>query len=552
MTTPWQEIMYRQSAVSQEALLDFLTNACSYPHRPQRACLVQTHASYIIIAPPFVYKVKKPVNFGFLDFSTLEKRRYFCEREIKLNRRLCPDVYLDVIPISLKEGRLAFGAGDEVVEYAVKMRELSDRDFLHRRMERGEVGPEDLNRVAATLKAFYDAQTPTEEIEEWGQVERLKISTDENFRQTEACVGRTISRPAFEAIRFYTDEFYVHNAALFASRIQEKWIRDCHGDLHLEHIHLSPTAIHIYDCIEFNDRLRYVDVANDVAFLAMDLDFNHRPDLSRHFVAQMTKMLNDSQMPRLMDFYKCYRAYVRGKVESIHSSEPEEIEFVREKSRERARRYFRLALQYAVVGSEPMALVVMGRIGSGKSTLASGLADELGWEVFSSDRTRKELAGVPLHERSDADARASLYSKQMTEKTYETLFQNAVHCVKQGRSLILDATFSRRLYRDRLRERFERLGIPYDFVEAQASDEVVKERLAGRDRKPDEVSDARLEDFEALSRSYEPPTELSAHQLLAVGTGSPTESTVINVLKGLVSLRMARSVRDSCRTECRT
>jgi uncharacterized protein len=356
--------------VSQEELLAFLLEPHSYPRRPKRVGLKQTHSSYVFLAAPFAYKIKKPVNFGFLDFSTLEKRRYFSEREITLNRRLCPTVHLGVVPISLHQGRLAFGPFDEIVEYAVKMRKLEDRYFMLRLLKKGQVGTQELDRLISTLKTFYEAQNPTEEVTAWGRIEKLKISTDENFRQTEDFIGFTISRPAFETIRFYTDNFYLRNAELFESRIREQRIRDCHGDLHLEHIHISPATVSIYDCIEFNDRFRYIDVANDVAFLAMDLDFHGQTDLSRQFTGRIIEALNDQGMVRLMDFYKCYRAYVRGKVESFHQGAPGLHERERKDSRVRAERYFRLALQYAVSGSEPMALIVMGRVAAGKSSLA--------------------------------------------------------------------------------------------------------------------------------------------------------------------------------------
>ena len=364
MTT--QERLQFRSGMSYEQLLTFLQDPASYPHRPKSVRVIQTHASFVALAFPYVYKVKKAVNFGFLDFgfvqgrrgkgvspvkegqdapataqildmslldfSTLEKRQFFCEREVKLNRRLCPQVYLGVVPISLKRGHLTFNEGDEVVEYAVKMRELSEGDMLHRRLERGDCRLEDMERVALALKDFYESQSPTVEVESWGRIERLRVGTDENFRQMEAFVGRGLSRSALETIRAFTDEFYARNAALFESRVREGWIRDCHGDLHAEHVHVSPQSLHVYGCVEFNDRLRYVDVASDVAFLAMDLDFHEHPDLSQHFVACTAKALGDADMVRLMDFYKCYRACVRGKAESL----------------ERAQQYFRLALQYAV------------------------------------------------------------------------------------------------------------------------------------------------------------------------------------------------------------
>jgi hypothetical protein len=524
--------------VGQERLLAFLLNPNSYPHHPRRVRLVQTHSSFVFLAPPFVYKVKKPVNFGFLNFLTLEKRRYFCNREVELNRRLCPKMYLGVVPISAKDGQFTFGEGDEVVEYAVKMRKLSERYFLDKLVERGAVTPEDLDRIGATLKRFYEAQHPTEEIEAWGQVERLRISTDENFRQTEAFIGQTLSQPVFETIRFYTDEFYTRHPDLFASRIQDKWIRDCHGDLHLEHIHLTPRALHIYDCIEFNDRLRYVDVANDVAFLAMDLDYEGRPDFARHFVARMAEALGDRRMLQLIDFYKCYRAYVRGKVESLHSVTHAAPEAERQVSAERAQRYFRLALQYPVAGSKPLVLAVMGRIASGKSTLAQALADELGWEIFSSDRVRKEMAGFPLYERTSEAARSRLYSSAMTQKTYEKLLSAAIAQAQEGRSVILDATFAQRAHREQLKTTFEPQNVAFRFIEVQADDDLVKQRLTNREAKPDEISDARLEDCEMLTRLYEPPTELAGSQSFTVRTTSPLEETLTFALKALVKTQL--------------
>jgi len=523
-------------AAAQERLLPFLLNRFSYPHRPRQVRLVQTHASFVIIAPPFVYKVKKPVNFGFLNFSTLEKRRYFCEREVVLNRRLCTGVYLGVVPISTRDGRLIFGEGDAVVEYAVKMRRLPDGRFLDQLLERSAVKLADVNRIVATLKKFYEAQHPTAEIESWGRVSRLRISTDENFRQAREFIGRTISRAAFEAIRTYTNLFYRRHASLFASRVRERRVRDCHGDLHLEHIHLTPRALHIYDCIEFNDRFRFVDVANDVAFLAMDLDFNGRPDLARHFARRMAAALRDDGMPRLMDFYKCYRAFVRGKVESLHSIAPAAPDAERDASAERARRYFRLALRYAVAGSDPLALPVMGRIASGKSTLARALGDELGWEVFSSDRVRKEMAGFPLFERSGAAARRRLYSAAMTRKTYARLFAAAEIELRAGRGVILDATFARREHRASFAKRLGRRGA-WRFVEAQASNAAVKQRLRAREARAGEVSDARLEDFGMLAGLYQPPAELPAARCVKVRASGSIGRTVTDTLRKLAQIQ---------------
>jgi uncharacterized protein len=385
--------MKKSFSVSHEEIIAFLCDPRSYPHHPKRIRFVQTHASYVFLGSPYVFKVKKKVNFGFLDFSSLNKRRYYSEREVILNRRLCPDIYLGVIPISLSKGKLKLGKGEKVVEYAVKMRKLQHRYFMLRLLRHNLVTMKDLDRIVSRLKDFYEAEAPTKKITNWGRIENLKISTSENFDQTRAFVGVTIPKEAFEAITFYTSLFYARKGKLFSARVRERRIRDCHGDLHLEHIHLAPKTLSIFDCIEFNDRFRCIDVASDVAFLAMDFDHHDRPDLSRQITSRLADSLRDTGMLDLMDFYKCYRAYVRGKVESFQQARAEVPEPERKNSRMQAERYFRLALRYALFGSEPTVLIVMGRAASGKSTIANALALQLGLEVISSDRTRKELAG---------------------------------------------------------------------------------------------------------------------------------------------------------------
>ena len=400
-------------------------------------------------------------------------------------------------------------------------------------MQHDQVTTKDLDRIVSKLKDFYEAERPTQKITKWGRIKTLKISTDENFDQTRAFIGITISRAAFSAIVLYTAVFYTRNAQLFQSRLRGHRIRDCHGDLHLEHVHLAPKALSIYDCIEFNDRFRYIDVANDVAFLAMDFDHHNRPDLSREIVAGMADALGDSQMLRLVDFYKCYRAYVRGKVESFHQARAEVPESEKKKTRMQARRYFRLALRYALCGSKPTVLIVMGRIASGKSTLAQALGRELGCEVISSDRVRKQRARVPLYERDEKSARR-LYCEAMTKETYKTLFECAASQLDRNAIVILDATFGRRHHRDELSRLLDSKSAAYRFIEAQAPAEILKRRLEQREGATHEISDARLDNFETLTRSYEPPSEVGTDHCFQVATNRPATVTIEETLKELV------------------
>ena len=533
-----------EALLQREPLLAFLGSPSSYPHRPLSVRLIQTHISWVFIAPPFVYKVKKPVNLGFLDFSTLEKRHHFCQRELELNRRLCPETYLGVISIYKSGTSFSFDAEEgKIAEYSVKMRELPHGWFLSELLAKGAVGEAEINRVIARLHLFYESEHPTSEIEKWGRPEKLKISTDENFVQVEPFLEKTISPLAFDAIRFFTNNFYAANKSLFAERIKQRRIRDCHGDLHLDHVHLTSEAVTIFDCIEFNDRFRFIDIANDLAFLAMDFDFERQHKLGDLFLRNAAREFGDSGLLKLADFYKCYRAFVRGKVESIAAMSEDPTD--REEHTKRAARYFRLALRYATSGSEPLLLVVMGRIGTGKTTVARQLASELDWPVFSSDQIRKTLSGMPLTTRTAPELRAKVYSEQMTKKTYQDLLKNGLAAVPSHGGVVLDATFSSRAYRDLLRDVCAKVPVPFQVIELEASYQEIANRLKPRNATAGEISDARLEDLDRLSAAYEPPSEL-APKLIKISTDRDVADTSRAVL-----LRLAEKQSATVNGECR-
>jgi uncharacterized protein len=519
------------SSEGYERLVAFLESPSSYPHKPTSVRSIQTHISWVFIAPPFVYKVKKPVNLGFLDFSTLEKRHHFCQRELELNRRLCPETYLGVIPIYKSGTSFSFAAGGEIAEYSLKMRELADGWFLRELVAKGLAGETEINRVIACLQRFYESETPTPEIEHWGKAEKLKISTDENFAQVEQFTGKTISLLALETIRHFTNNFYAANQRLFRERIQQHRIRDCHGDLHLDHVHITPEATTIFDCIEFNDRFRFIDIANDLAFLAMDFDFEGKHELGNLFLRNAARAFRDPAMLTLANFYKCYRAFVRGKVEGIQAISPEPAPS--DEHAQRAARYFRLALRYATTGSEPVLLVVMGRIGTGKTTVARQLAREFDWPLFSSDQIRKALSGVPLRVRTAPELRATVYSEQMTKETYQNLLKNGLAAVASHGGVVLDATFSSRTYRDLLRDGCARAHVPLQVIELEADYQEIANRLRARNVTAGEISDARLEDLDRLSVAYEPPSEL-APNLIRISTGGAVSDAI-----GTVLLRLA-------------
>ncbi|OGQ96562.1 MAG: hypothetical protein A2521_15420 [Deltaproteobacteria bacterium RIFOXYD12_FULL_57_12] len=322
----------------------------AYPHAAAGVKLVQTHISYVLLAGDFVYKFKKPVDFGFLNFTTLEKRRYFCEQELQLNRRLCPGLYLGLVQIAVADAgyllQSAEEAAGEVVEYGVRMARMPEERMMANIMKAGQLTGAMVDAICDTLVPFYEQAESGPEIRQFGTAAAVSINVLENFTQSQQFVGAgVLAPPQFVAIERYARDF-LHNEALFQSRIDQGRIRDCHGDLYSANICLAE-QIYIYDCIEFNQRFRYCDVASDVAFLLMDLDFHGLEALGQRFLHRFLEATQDHGLPAMLNFYKCYRAYVRGKIGLFTAHAPEVDEQTRQQALDLARRYFVLAEQYA-------------------------------------------------------------------------------------------------------------------------------------------------------------------------------------------------------------
>ncbi|MCJ7515034.1 MAG: hypothetical protein MUO89_03560 [Dehalococcoidia bacterium] len=329
----------------QPALVQALLKPETYAHHPQKVELVQTQMSFLFLTGDYAYKVKKPVDLGYLDYTTLEKRRFFCRQEVELNRRLCPDAYLEVVPLVSRQGQIHLGGEGEVIEYAVKMKQLPAERMMDKLLPQNLVTVDMVVRVAEKLAAFHHKAKSSPEISSYGKLEAIKINTDENFTQTEKYIDISISSRTYSQIKTYSDNFLKSNKPLFHKRVEEGRIRDCHGDLHAAHVCISD-GICIYDCIEFNDRFRYGDVASEVAFLAMDLDRFQRADLSQAFVDAYVRLSGDKELMQLLNFYKCYRAYVRGKVSSFMLDDPYISETEKAGMLSAARMYFELAASY--------------------------------------------------------------------------------------------------------------------------------------------------------------------------------------------------------------
>jgi aminoglycoside phosphotransferase family enzyme len=330
------------TASLQKALL----NPEIYPDHPKEVGFFETHISLLFFTGNYVYKVKKSVDFGFLDFTSLEKRKHFCEQEVTLNRRLSPKIYLGVVKFTQDGKRILLDGGGEVIEYAVKMKQIPEDLLMDRLLKENKVTKDMIEAISKKLSRFYLTAETNDYIRNFAKPERFKQDTDENFEQTRKYIDVTIPQTIYSEVHERTDQFYRTGEDLFYQRIASNWIRDCHGDLRLEHIFWGE-EIAIFDCIEFNERLRYTDVAADIGFLAMDLDYHGREDLSQHLIQTYISNSGDYDLPKVLDFYKCYRAYVRGKVESFRLDDPNIPEVEKGKALNRAQKYFELAHRYA-------------------------------------------------------------------------------------------------------------------------------------------------------------------------------------------------------------
>ena len=321
----------------------------AYPHPVDTVQLVQTHISFVLLAGDFVYKFKKPVDFGFLDFSTLTKRKHCCEQELLLNRRLCPEIYLGLVEINEKDGGLTLDGKGDIVEYGVKMQRMPEEQMMVQVIERGELTADHIDSLVEVMVPFYEQAERSEEIDGFGTAEAVAVNVLENFEQTEGFIGgEALSQQQFDEISSYA-RAVLAKKDMFQTRISQGRIRDCHGDLYSANICLAD-KVYIYDCIEFNRRFRYCDVASDVAFLAMDLDFHGLDELSALFIDRFCEKAGDDDLRGMLNFYTCYRAYVRGKIGLFTAGDPAVDPEVKEKNLAAAAKYFSLAQRYAQKG----------------------------------------------------------------------------------------------------------------------------------------------------------------------------------------------------------
>ncbi len=471
-----------------------------YPHPVKEPIqLVQTHISYVLLTGDYAYKVKKPINFGFLDFSTLAQRQHFCAEELRLNQRGAAELYLDVLPITAAGEQFQLNGAGEAVEYTVKMQQFPQSSLFTELFDRGELTEDLLVQLAHVLARFHAQAATSDYIRSFGSIAKIRAAIDENYEQTEQYIGGPQTQQQFDETRQYTDRLFAEQQSLFASRVAHNWIRECHGDVHLRNIALWHHKILLFDCIEFNEPFRFVDVMFDIAYIIMDLDARSRPDLSNRFLNAYIEQMGDWEGLQVLPLYLSRQSYVRAKVTSFLLSDPSVPDAAKQEATATAARYYRLAWEYTQ--PQPGRLLLMaGLSGAGKSTVARYLAKHLHAIHIRSDAVRKHLAGVTLDARGNAD----LYTPEMTQKTYDRLLHLGITLAAQGYTVILDAKYDRQPLRQSVIAQAQAHQLPLQILHCTAPLAVMQERLQQRQN---DVSDATADLLPQQSMAEFAPAE---------------------------------------------
>lgn len=482
-----------------------------YPHEVKKPIsLVQTHASAVFLTGDYAYKLKKPVNFGFLDYSTLSKREYFLNQELRLNKPVAPDIYLEVLQIAKVGDRAVLGGEGKPIEFVLKMNQFPEESLLLNLFNAGKLVSEHFIELGIAVAKFHAQAKTNSDIQNFGSVRQIKKSIDENYAQTEQYIGIAQTQEQYDETRQFTDNFLAQKQGWFKQRQQSHKIRECHGDLHLKNICLWHDRIQLFDRIEFNEEFRFVDVMYDVAFTVMDLDARNRRDFSNIFLNTYLEQSGDWQGLQVLPLYLSRQAYVRAKVTSMLLQDPVVSTQQKQESIAAASDYYKLAWQYTKK-SQGKLILMSGLSGSGKTTVARKLAPQINAIHLRSDAVRKHLAGIPLDSRGDDN----LYTAEMNYRTYERLLELGKMLVSQGYSAILDAKFDRRNWREKALKMSESEGIPCQIIYCTAPAAILRDRLAQR---TGDISDATPDLLARQQAIAEPFTETEKAHTITINT----------------------------------
>jgi len=470
----------------------------------ERVDLIETHISDVLLTGRYAYKLKKPVNLGFVDFSTLDLRRRYCELELALNRRLAPELYLEVVAIGGTPDRPVLGGDGPPLEYAVKMREFPQEALASHALARGAFDAADVDALAAIAAAFHRRIAVADPAGPYGTAAEIRTQALDNFAAILPLAADDAERAELGALRAWTEAEHAQRLAVFESRRRAGFVRECHGDLHLGNIAVIDGRLVVFDCIEFNDRLRWIDVMSEVAFTTMDLADRGRPDLGWRYLDRWLEISGDYDGVAVLRFYFTYRAMVRAKVRRLRAAQlgPGAA---RDETLARYRSYLDLARD-ATRPPRPGLVVTHGLSGSGKTAVTEGLVERTGAIRVRTDVERKRLAGLDATSRSASGVGEGLYTDAATRATYDRALALAVAVASAGHVAVVDGTFLRRWQRDLARARAAAAGLPFALLDFTASDPTLRARIAARHRAATDASEA---DFAVLDRQQATEEPLS-------------------------------------------
>jgi aminoglycoside phosphotransferase family enzyme/predicted kinase len=494
-----------------------------YPHEVTEPIqLIQTHISYVLLTGEYAYKVKKAVNFGFLDFSTLEKRKHFCQEELRLNQRGAAEMYLEVLPVTVVNRQHQLGGTGKAVEYALKMRQFPQEFLFSTLFEQGKLKESHLEDLGKVVAQYHAQSTTNDYISSFGQVPQVRAAIDENYQQTGKYIGGPQTHQQFQETKKYTDGFFVERPELFVNRVKNNYIRECHGDLHLRNIAIWNDKITLFDCIEFNEPFRFVDVMYDVAFTVMDLEARQSPELANAFLNTYVEQTGDWEGLQVLPLYLSRQAYVRAKVTSFLLDDPNILDSAKEEAGKTATAYYKQAWDY----TQPQLgklILMSGVSGSGKSTTGKYLARQLQAIQIRSDAVRKHLGGIPVWQRGGDD----LYTPEMTEKTYNRLLNLGITLARQGFNVILDAKYDKQHLRQEVIDQGSKYQLPVQVIYCTAPLEVVRERLSKR---TGDIADATVDLLTSQFQQAEPFTPEEKPYVQIWDTTQPPETQLKQVI----------------------
>lgn len=474
--------------------------------RSEQAELIETHISSVIVSKGFVYKFKKPLNLGFLDFSTLEKRHFYCDEELRLNRRLSPDLYLDVLPVYGSAEAPSLQQQGEVLEYLVRMKPFPQQAQLDRLLHQQQLSHEQILQFARFIADFHQSAEFADRGLDFGKPEQVMKPVLENFQQIGEREQRVDIVLRLDRLKQWSEGFMQQHENLFLQRKQKGYIRECHGDLHLRNLAWMDGAPLAFDCIEFDPNLYWIDVINDIAFLLMDLYDQRQQELAQSFLNQYLEMTGDFQGLTLLRFYMLYRALVRAKIEAITAQQSGIAENTRRQALHNFERY--LALGETLTETvQPLLIIMHGPSASGKSTLSRQFAGALPAMVLRSDVERKRLFGKSAEQSMASDFGQGIYSDEATQKTYDVLRELAATIIDAGYSVIIDATFNKPAQRQVFQQLAQQKSCRFVILDLKVPESVLRQRVLQR---RGDVSDADIEVLKQQLANWQP---LQTHEL---------------------------------------